>query len=831
MNSILYKSFDSSQFLFEILWREFPNIKTTKEADKIINKLIITSKEFCDLHDKKIFRMKIQNQGGFGDVGAFTIENKPVKSIVFSFERTGEKNNMFLCEMIAKIGKQNNPNKIYRLDFSTIAITDPLSDMVFGSMLGHLYDIGVNPFVTKYFGSYICDNNNTAMFIEKSTKELREKLNRNLKNRISPPEFKNLLMQFVYCMYILKVYYGVVHFDSHLRNIMVTDLRDNEYMYHGLEFSKLKYILFETGIKDRNNVPIVVAIKKTNYLLKLIDYGCMMACFDRSEFSKFRRDLRIETNVTEIYNIGASEAVEISRKNKSYANTVDILFSLINIHEYLRIGLENSELLVPDPTAVIENREYLNIINNLSVSLFNFNMTDYVMSNPQYQPKRKGDGTYIWFMNNHSTGIERGFEDPKYLMKALITSCTSSSLENSFPFEKTKYFKKPVNVSYFENINEPITTENSIFLTHNISDYNKMFNRFEKIVDYTEKCEAFNEKYCEVVKLYNQEPYETFKDEKLVEENKNVKIIVKTSSLNANPTYKNYNSWLNANKVPIEKLQKHLEDVKIHMIEIKEYKNITVTSNDPMINTPGISIPMGNDAVFSNKVKPLGYFANTDPFEITNHLYPRDYNKYLGILSFGTDKKLYLEKYNDFLNRHETTFKEHMINVTEKEQVEYINYPVKLKSGSQYNWAVTLGPVLVWDSNVIFTEQVMLKSKSQSVLYGNSDNRLFIGSGPGYYSMTDSGEIQSQLVYIERNNHKGFMLIEGGGFMLQGLDKINLAIMCRNLGMQRAVCVSSGYSANILMKNIKNEKTDENKTYISKSPLRVTYGAVMHCHW
>ncbi len=50
--------------------------------------------------------------------------------------------------------------------------------MIFGSMLGHLYDLGVCPFFTKYFGAYLCKNEKTSIITEMATIELRKLISR-----------------------------------------------------------------------------------------------------------------------------------------------------------------------------------------------------------------------------------------------------------------------------------------------------------------------------------------------------------------------------------------------------------------------------------------------------------------------------------------------------------------------------------------------------------------------------------------------------------------------------------------------------------------------------
>lgn len=827
MTDSIYKSFDSSQSLFENIWKHFPNITTEVKNDVVKNKLLNSSREFCDLIKKKFFSIKYFSEGSFGAVGKISIGSKPIKAAILSIERTG-KNNLFYVDTIVKIGKQIVPIKIYRIDMNTVAVTDPMSDMVFGSLLGHLYDIGVNPFVTKYFGTYACDNNETGMIIEASSYELRQILNHQSKNRITPSQLANIIAQYVFSLYILKIYFGFVHFDTHLRNIMVTDIDTTEYMYHGKSMKNIEYILLETNRKDNSNHKLIVCIKKNKYLLKIIDYGSLYVSLQRSEIKRFRKDLNIQTDMKDIINIGAGDALSASKKSKSYANTVDLMFTLINMYEYMYVGLYNTEISKIDPAVAEENKDYINVINNFTLNLIGMTMESFLEQNPQLRVRKNRHGVFHWFMNNHNSGIENGFENPDYLILGLLKSCTQFSTMHYFPIEGTKYTNKTVSIGYWEdeiNINN-ISNDNSLFLTFNTSDYNMMFNRIEKIIDYNDSCDVFDSLYCDVVKLYDQVPFESFQDDKIFEKNDNFRIIFRNSHIESNPLYKDYNSWLNGMPIPKEKVGKPLENVRIFLVEFLKFNTASLSINDPMTTAHGMSVPLGHSVIFNNRVLPLGFCATKTPYHVSdvNQYYPNDYNHFLAVLSFD-GSSINLEPFDIFVSKHVTEQKSHYINKNVLEKIIFIKHPPELKEGLPYQWAVTVGPILVWDSNIVFDSELIKNAVSSKTLYQNESNNLFCCNTSSYYGMTDSTEIQSHIIYCVRKTRKGFLFVEGGGFMSQGIDRINAAILCKNLGMEFAVCVYTGYSSNILLK--KNSKSK----YLSKSPIRLTHGAVMNLHW
>lgn len=808
----IYKSFDSSEFLFEQIWKLFPTIVSRKNNNKILHELIVSSTNFCELKAKHYFSLKYINEGSFGAVGLIGVNKNPLKAAIFSFDRNGE-NSLFYTKVIIKIGKQRE-TKIKRLGMSTISISDPLSDMIFGSALGHLFDIGVCPFITKYFGTYLCKNKETSIIIEASDEELLQKLNRNQNNRVNAKQLQNILVQYAYCLYILKIYYGTVHFDTHLRNILLTDLEKDDYMYHSKYMNQVNFIILETGITNVNGLPILVVIKRDRYLLKLIDFGSMLMCFDRSHFSRFKRDLRIHTSEIDLDNIGALPTLNRCLENKSFSNTVDILFTLLNMYEFLVKNID-------EYNGSESNISHINVVNNFAIALFGHTISEFIKLNPTFTLQKFPNGEYDIFVRNHSSGLKTGYNDVNYLMKGIINLCDRNTVMTKFPFSETKYHNKMVNLGFFEDFDiRNLNQENSIFLSHNISDYTLMFNRFEQLIKYEKGCDKHDSVYCTIEKLYgNQKSQEILDDrERILEDNDNYRILFRTSSYQLNPTYKDYNSWLNSTAIDRNKINKPIEDVRIILIAIKKYKKVCLSNNTLLVKEKGISFPVGNSATFGKNVEPLGLCINESTLTLYKHYYPSIYNDYLAVLFYERPGQLKLEKYNNFISRHITQKEKILINERDYEEIDTITIPILLNSGyEQYSWAITIGPILVWDNRIVFTEEIMLNMSSPNPIYKNSSNKIFIGKGTGYFGMTDSNELQTQLILVKRKNTFGVMLVEGNGFLSVGIDRVNAAKLCKNLGMEFAVCIGSGFSTNVLVKN----------QYLSKSPIRTIQGSII----
>ena len=185
MSDPTYKYFDDADTFLANLIEFFPSIYgtlTDNELDTEINNLILPtltkSAEFCTSIQNGVINTRVTGQGGFGIVGDFQItedqENQKVYAIIVSIKPTGSLE-PFYVPVIIKTGHQDkqisfNASVVVDLPITEfphssgvqrkikiIAISDPITEIVFGSMLGHLYDLGLCPFYAKYFSAYICE--------------------------------------------------------------------------------------------------------------------------------------------------------------------------------------------------------------------------------------------------------------------------------------------------------------------------------------------------------------------------------------------------------------------------------------------------------------------------------------------------------------------------------------------------------------------------------------------------------------------------------------------------------------------------------------------------
>ncbi|CCA61403.1 hypothetical protein AV955_gp046 [Diadromus pulchellus ascovirus 4a] len=800
-NTVLYKSFDSSDFLFEIMWKLFPNILTQKDsAERFTQTLVLTSREFCSLKESGYFKIRTFTQGGFGAVGEISIEGKPLTAAIFSFNPYfSDRNAVTNTPVIIKYAIQPSATKVTKISLTTISISDPLSDMLFGSMLGHLYDIGICPFVPKYFGTYSCGNTETSMIIEKADSELYAMM---LKRNISGSELRTLLYQFVYTMYVLKSYFGFVHFDTHLRNLMVVS--SAEYTYHGSVLGQKMYAAYETGLVNRSGLPMIVVMPMPANLLKIIDFGCSLACFDRSAHAAYKRDLRVVTDYNNINMIGAGGALEGSLTNHSYANTVDIMFTIINVYEFGRIQG------VP---------EYSSVADEMCTNLFGTSARDFLVANPQFVTRTVA-GRNDWFMRNHSTGLSTGYSDLKFIPSAMCKGANGVK-EAVCVLENTPYNGKRVAYMFHGAAPGEVLHGNTLFLSHNTTKYSENMNRFISLVKVEQRCKQSEKIYCKLDKMYRQYPVENIIDSKIVVNDANMSVIKHDKE--ANYPNKKLSRWLNASLTN----QSAVRNIRFTIVTLnKPFKTAKLYRNDNLTKanrSPSLAFPIGIDAVFGKTVQPLGYSATRDASPpVVYHHFPNAYQMYLGVVVLGEDNRLGIERYTDFVRRHTTSVKKEFINKKDKEESEIIDIPVELKGGKPYKWAVTAGPVLVWNGRRILDESLVENATSSVVLYKNSSEKIFAGEGAGYYGLQNANEVTAHLVLVERKNRTSLVMIEGDGFLAPGLDMPDLARFCTNLGVEKAICIKSGVTVNMAIADSAREPI-----MISKSHVYTNYGGVV----
>ncbi len=546
-SSAAYKRIDTIPKLLEYMWSLFPNIIAIKNGfekstsilgslnKKMYDPMIQNSVEFCDLLAKNILKIQPFAQGGFGQVGSLTIDedkyNQPLKAIVISFKRYGGFE-PFYVSVIIKLYLSNEPPKWSigesSIDKGTFYISDPLSEMIFGSMLGHLYDLGVCPFFTKYFGAYLCKNEKTSIITEMATIELRKLISRNRNYGIAqkyPLSVINLLFQYVYGLFIMKSYYGMVHFDTQHRNLMATYIHNRDikitekiqspYIYQGEDICNKSFFLFQTHLTSQNprlnqngaNVPVFICIKNTGLLLKIIDYGVCVSYLNRSLVNPYKNDIIISSIQKDLERINALNALNKTRESISYSNTVDLQYTLTNIWEHMIKGLDSyTGQMAPDVNAPIDYKVALELLNDFSEKFFGesqYKLSNFLQDHPERQVQltslKNGGKGLAWVSYIHDTGIEKEeFNNPLRLLEGLINVCgskknfrTNASFKGSINQEISIYYLEPDIPSIIQNLGG-LSDDNSVLLLASASDREKNLNLFNHYMNksnlYKENC-------------------------------------------------------------------------------------------------------------------------------------------------------------------------------------------------------------------------------------------------------------------------------------------------------------------------------------------------------
>jgi hypothetical protein len=420
-----YKKIDSLERLLANFWNIFPNLTVAEFSDKVIQPYLLKSTEFCELLNNNIIYLPpTVARGGFGSVKPFKIyedtsapeDPEDIEAILVSRKQSGGfepfylpviikvsnvpkiiNQNQFTAQLFNNTSAQNTNNPII------LGLPDPISEIIFGAMVGFLYDSGICPGFLKYFGSYACpsatgtaDEYNISIVSEKSTFSMNDILER-ANDRdlyVDDDTIINLLFQYVYTIYVGKKYLGLTHFDTHCGNVMVSYINRNTYdfrgyttipyIYRGMDMNKVRYILIKSPGEDNT----YIAIKNNGLLLKLIDYGLVSTYLNRSSSDLVSKRIQVDGTLSDRISVTLSTdpallqtigsmipqtnallAFNKCMNSSSARNTIEIQYLLNNIYEYLYKGLDAivGRNVPPNP---VSNINYINNLKEFSGVFF-----------------------------------------------------------------------------------------------------------------------------------------------------------------------------------------------------------------------------------------------------------------------------------------------------------------------------------------------------------------------------------------------------------------------------------------------------------------------------
>lgn len=330
--------FTSINKLLSTIIGEFPyTIYDPKDKGlRIVEYLSLISRDFCvSLAERKIILgQDASKQGSFGIVGPIyaKIESGTVMLYAnnISFPNydgsrgkcTKETCKWSLHEIDLLIKASKEPQDIYlRVESSRVQkgiklyrANDSLNEAIIGGLASYLYDLGIAPCVPKHFGYYACPINsntgrplfNTSIVMEKSSMPMIDILGRSNQgtaylglrskrsNKLGTTIFDKLSIvdlviwscHVARTLFVLKYHFGIVHFDCHLKNILLTLVTDRfggqpiDLVYGGMHLNKVRY--FNYSLPNGKHL----ILENNGLMPKIIDYGLTIADFTSSVENK-----------------------------------------------------------------------------------------------------------------------------------------------------------------------------------------------------------------------------------------------------------------------------------------------------------------------------------------------------------------------------------------------------------------------------------------------------------------------------------------------------------------------------------------------------------------
>jgi hypothetical protein len=290
---------------------------------------------------------------------------------------------------------------------NVLTLDENVAEIVFAAIIKILYDSGACPFYVRYAG-YFLKQPLIYLFSEKCCFEFSHILERQQDGFCVAQRVPNLLMncifQFVYAVYIYKSYFNLIHFDTHIRNIMLKT-RNSE-SYGGIRWSECKYIVFRDA-----RLRQAIVIKNYGYTVKILDFGLCFATLGRTPVAA--------SNVHIRSNINAEMCVDTPSKS----NTLDLMYFLLHIYQYMNFGLDKN--FGSTTTQFSKDRAHfstlLQQINDFSKFFFGNAFSHFANANV---PDRNSEGKLLYLLKNHNVGIESPlFDHCQGLMEGLLRVC------------------------------------------------------------------------------------------------------------------------------------------------------------------------------------------------------------------------------------------------------------------------------------------------------------------------------------------------------------------------------------------------------------------------
>lgn len=327
MSRVIYKYINDIERLLATIWSSYPTVYIREVSefneDSILSPLTLISNEICEgLNNGNIIIRSFQ-KGAVGQVGPMLMLQNgeyltlSVHNISISqngtwipyYTKVLAKNSIKPEFMFIRVDKNDNIIRYTSNNF--------IHESIIGGLVSNLFDIGVCPHLTKIYGLYVCpfenyiDMYSNVTLIDENTVRFYDIFsgiykydNNTLTEKyldifldINKWDIMIWMMQSAQTFFIMKYYYGIVHFDTHQQNTMLTKVKQNldtirseddvtAMYYGGKNMQEVDYIQYELPFYDSNGNAYYIVVENNGYIFRLIDYGLTYSDFGKSVNNK-----------------------------------------------------------------------------------------------------------------------------------------------------------------------------------------------------------------------------------------------------------------------------------------------------------------------------------------------------------------------------------------------------------------------------------------------------------------------------------------------------------------------------------------------------------------
>lgn len=725
-----YKNIDNVNRFLGNIWyligyvSENSDIEQSLELidEDVLQPLIERSEEFClDIYHRIMLSEQLLGSGGFGLVAYLYVTENGENRRIYAVNVSLKQSRGFTYNYIPVVGKFSRKAYLFEPDLALYRETlwlewsDPLQEIFVGGLSSFLFDVGINPHATKYFGAYFCHEStgeeedslgdyklHSNIILEESSFTIFHMLERSedILSQITFNDLLTLIFQYLYSVYTFKYYFGYVNFDAHLGNLMVSYIRTDKislpypklpFKYNGKDLDTVDYLVYTLPLDN----PVEIWVENSGLILKLIDFGLTSVNLTQSP-SPFNYNFGVKSNVKMFETVEkAMQAWNHYLNDPEVGNTIDVNFTLVNLWAYLILGFDKIKAK-GEWADRFDNNQHLHhtLISQLDelvhllVPSMDQLLTQYRKDQPVFRDKDVGTNA----PRNHF--LERIIEylSSKGQMDREIYWITR---DGNPPKNNNAIHIDPLKIANFSEMKRFFVSVNSF--------YTKGCDPFTE----TEKCEKLSQRVAKSSPDINTERslIENVVEGNRLTVSKNHEIWrsgtaqIYTFNIYAgqNPqnkldlTFHQYQRLFDFKEIPSKLVDQIYPNTVLHMIKVDtqstnrpeiyvdlgitdlytiadfffdEHQGFVVSGgffvvpynvNSPLSKLSKELYPQAHQLTREDVNYPIGYYYNRDTPDIrgTRLPIPKPYRKYFAMVKIKNNK-ISLEKYQSFIARHLT---------------------------------------------------------------------------------------------------------------------------------------------------------------------------------